>query len=1580
MIRKNKKIMSLLIALSVFFTSIGVPIKSTLAFENGIDVISAATENTKTIINEGFKGDKNETSLVSKGWIITRNGETATNLAGYDTSGNYGEASPALGLGRKKGSKIETLETPEFTLTTLGRLSFWYKGQTGNGPYTSTLKLEILRNGFWEEIAGPDIASSGSFETEIPEDTTKVKFSFNKTSGNLAIDDIKITSDKNTFPPVDGLVDISEARGSEKGTELVIRGVVSFNDRNKTLHIQDKTGGISISNHNTSIDFNNIKKGQMVEVKGIVGDFNKLVQVTPNEDVKILDENITVKAEKVSIKQLLKGNHDSKYVSITNAVIDTTEKTLTQGKDVLSIYYLPSDINVETGDIVNVEGTMGRFKDNIQIYGSSSTFTKVESSDLEAPVINHKAIKKAPKDADLEIVTDVTDNKNVENVVVSYRTKGTEPFKTLDMGKIGENKYSVNISKEELNINGLEYRISATDGINNRETQVYSVEITDEDMIGPEIFDVLPAENSSIGNELRPIIKASLRDRTAVNVETIKIFFDGKEVTNKAKITENLVEYNPNEDLKDGVHTVKIEVKDTLDNLSSKEWTFRKGELNHFFGQLHSHTNISDGTGTLNDAYNWARTNGADYLGVTDHSNWFDNDTKASLADGSASSVWTEANKTADKHDKNKDFTALYGYEMTWSGSTGGWGHINTFNTPGFETRTNKSMDLKTYYERLQTQPQSVSQLNHPGKTFGDFSDFGFYREKTDEVVNLIEVGNGEGPIRGSGYFASYEYYTRALDKGWHVAPTNNQDNHKGKWFTSNNARTVVISEENSRESLYDSMRSKQVYASEDSNMTIDYTANGALMGSSLGGVDKLNFKINIADDDAISKVSIIANGGVEVTSKEFNSNNVNWDFELNPEYTYYYVKVVQADKDIAVTAPIWVGDNINFGMIETTVDNELTTPNESVNISAGVYNNGDRALENIKIEFFENEINSDNKIGEEIIDRIESTKTETVELSWVPKKSGEFTIYTKATVSIEGKERVFTKSIKINVVNEEDISRVVIDGAHYNQYVTGDYAGKYSALKNILQERGAITNINKNPITDETLKNINLLILTDPQSRDKSEYDLLASKFENSEIDSIKRYVDNGGNIIVTTKADYGDGTGQYSNGIQMNSVLEKIGTELRVNDDQVVDDIKNGGQPYRLYLNQYDSPKYNLVNGIENGKSEYSFYSGASIILAEGATGKNVDFLVKGHETTTANDADNQEDNVKVEMGNVSVVGAEELKSGAKVIVSGNTFFSDFEIDGKNSESYSNINVTKNVLDWMLPKKEAKTVKIAEVRKDDNNDGIPDLQGEEFTVEGTVTSQSEAVTPKNAFFEVVYIEDETGGLCVFGVSNTELKVGQKVRVTGQVEHYQGEFEISIKDEDNQLEIIDENISEIKPTKLTTKESMLSINGGKLVEVEGKVVKMDGSNLYVDDGSGISRSYVEGYIWDGMNEESKGKWDPEIKVGDTISVIGLVSIDPEGERLRVRNTSEIKLLKNEEIPGGGEDSGGDQEGDSGSDNGSGNGNNSGNDSNLGSTDKNKTEGKLPQTGGVNSTVVMVLSIIVLVGGVILVFKKKKDK
>lgn len=1574
--RKRTKLLSFFVALSFLMTSIGVPSIAAWAqdFSNG-------NSDSGIILEEGFIGEKKESKPANSGWMMTRNGEVATLLGGYDSTGNYGKEKPSFGFGRMRGSKNETLESPSFTLTKDGTLSFWYKAQRGNSEYTSSLKVEILVSDKWQEVQGYNLVDTlnkgTTFETAIPKETTKVKFSFSKVVGNLAIDDITIKGNGSSIAPPDPKPDpnpdpgvkiltIAEARALEKGKEVTVKGVVSFNDRNSTLHIQDETGAVAISNYKSKIDLSTVKSGNLVQVTGTLDGFHNLIQIQAS-DVKVVSDQGMPAPKTLTIKELKEKNYDSLYIKIEKAIIDVEKKTLTQGADSLDIYFVPSDINVKTGDEVNVQGTIGRYDSNVQIYGSSCTFTLVNNNDKEAPVIKHTQIEKASLNKDLEIMAQVSDNRNVEKVTLNYRAKGETTFKNIDMAKDGENSYKAVIPAIDVVKTGIEYYIEATDGVNTSKLpkeNAFLVEVSDKDIDGPEIFELLPAEGGSVGTEEKPMIKASLKDASGVDKSSIKIFFDEEDVTAKADVKELSVSYVPENSLKDGVHTVKVEAKDMLGNGSSKEWSFRKGQLQHLFGQLHSHTNISDGSGTLDEAYDWAKAHGADYIAVTDHSNWFDNDTSANLADGSMSKAWTGAHVTADKHNEPGTFTSIYGYEMTWSGSTGGWGHINTFNTPGFETRTNKSMDLKKYYDTLPTQPQSISQLNHPGKTFGDFADFGFYTAAADSVVNMVEVGNGEGPIRGSGYFPSYQYYTRALDKGWHLAPTNNQDNHKGKWYSSNDARTVIITDNNSRESIYDALRNRRVYASEDPDMTVDYSVNGNLMGSFLGNVDKLDFKININDNDQIKKVSIIANGGVVVESKEFNSNNVNWELELNPQYTYYYVRVDQADKDIAVTAPVWVGENISAGFTAMSTDKPLTISKEEANVSVGVYNNGTSPIKNAKIEFFKNEISDENKIGEKTIETIDTSKTENVSMPISFDKTGEYTIYAKASLNIGGKDRIFTTSVKIKVINKEDAHKVVIDGAHCNQYVTGNYAGKLTKLQQLLQDRGCITTINNNTLTDETLKDAKLLILTDPQSVDDSKFNLKKSKFEKSEIEVIKRYVDRGGNIIISSKADYKDGTGDYSNSAQLNPILEAIGSELRLNDDEVLDQTVDGEQKYRLYLSRFSSENYNLTEGMENDKDKFSFYSGCSVILADGSNGGKVDFLVKGYDTTETLDSDNAGDNVAVEKGKVNVTGAEMLDSGAKVVASGNTFFSDFEIDGTNGEQYCNIKLTNNVLNWMLPAKKAPTAKIADIRKDENKDGVPDLLEQRFTIEGTVTSQSEAISPKNSFFEVVYVEDETGGICVFGVSKTPLKVGQKIRVTGAVDCYQGEFEIQVSDEDSEVQIIDEAINPIEPTKLSTIDSMNPINGGKLVKVEGKVVDINGSNLYIDDGTGVSRVYVEGYIWDGINADMKGKWNPDIKIGDNVSAVGLASFDPEGARLRVRNTAEIVKVDKQSEPTNPEDP--NKPSDPENQNKPGNSTSQGN--------------KLPQTGGFDYRLIIVAASISVLAGAYLVLRSRRKE
>ncbi|WP_052447398.1 CehA/McbA family metallohydrolase [Clostridium polynesiense] len=1026
------------------------------------------------------------------------------------------------------------------------------------------------------------------------------------------------------------------------------------------------------------------------------------------------------------------------------------------------------------------------------------------------------------------------------------------------------------------------------------------------DTIGPDIKNVSPQSGEYTGDNAKPLISAEYSDKSGIDAESIKLFMDNTEVTSKATVTESNISYTPAEALSQGQHIVKLEVSDksAAANKTVYSWNFFVGvqSYNFYFGQLHSHTNYSDGQGTPEEAFKWAKeTAKADFFAVTDHSNSLDNDVSATILDGSSSTEWKNLHITADKYNETGKFAAIAGYEMTWSGSTGGWGHLNTFNTEGFLSRNSKiggkAIDLPMYYNELKKVPQSISQFNHPGPTFGDFADFGYYDPQVDKVVTLIEVGNGEGAVRGSGYFPSYGEYTRALDKGWHLAPTNNQDNHKGNWVTANTARTVVLAGDLTRESVYDALRNMRTYASEDNNLRIMYKVNNQVMGSFLSNPSALDVNIQITDPDLkdnIGKVSIISNGGVVVASKEFTSNTAEWNLKLNPDYSYYYLRVDQADKDIAVTAPVWTGQpQMMAGISKVSTDQNIYTLNSPIKMNTVLYNNGSNSIENLKVEYFYNNIVPENKIGEQIIQSIPASGTADTNFVWSPEKTGSYTLYARVLINVNGEEKSSIESTKVEVFHSQDVVKVVMDAGHYNQYVSGDYAGKMTMLKSMLGEMKFMLIENNDEITAEDLKDAKILILTDPQSKDNSKYKLLKSLYTDNEVQVIKDFVSSGNSLIITSRADYDDkGVTEkiYESSMQGNKVLEAIGSNLRFNDDEIIDKTTNGGQEFRLYFNRFTSSKYNLTRNIPEGLT-YSAYSGCSVILKDNGDEGKVEWLVKGHETTETLDSDLQKDAVPVEKGNVASLAAEILPGGGKVVVSGTTFFSDFETAGDNL--YANKQIADNILNWaVMPAKKT----IGEVRADEDKDGKPDLLGKgRVMVEGRVTAASKAAVKNTAFFDVAYIQDDTGGITVFGVSSKALPLGSYVRVTGIIDEYDGDTEIQISNEDRDIELIDDSISLIEPKEIATGDSMLEISEGLLLKIKGEVKRATDNSLYIDDGSGEARVYINGYIGDDTdNEEMLGKWDKNIKVGDTVSAVGLASQDAEGHRIRVRNTSEI--------------------------------------------------------------------------------------
>ena len=947
-----------------------------------------------------------------------------------------------------------------------------------------------------------------------------------------------------------------------------------------------------------------------------------------------------------------------------------------------------------------------------------------------------------------------------------------------------------------------------------------------------------------------------------------------------------------------------------------------------YFGQLHAHTNISDGAGTVEEAFEHAAgVDNLDFLAVTDHSNSFDNESDSQVDLGAdltnVSDEWKQGHEAAAAV-TGEDFVGLYGFEMTWSD---GFGHINTFNTPGFESRSNSEFGNKSgstegyqnYYDKLVDVEDSLSQFNHPGTTFGDFQDFAFYDPQVDQRITLIEVGNGEGAIGSSGYFPSYEYYTRALDKGWHVAPTNNQDNHKGNWGDSNTARSVVLASDLTEEGIYDAIRNYRVYATEDNDLSIRYALNGNAMGSILSKQDAVEITAQIIDptDTADMKVEVIVNGGLVIGTQTVTggSGTVTFHFDSN-EYSYYYLRITQADQNIAVTAPVWTGEGVNAGISKTECDTALVVKDEAVNLSSELYNNAgsDMTVQSVEFSVDGETIHTadGSTIGTNGV--IPSGGTASVSFPYAFASAGKTTVDVTMTATIGGTQYTFTSVLQLTVTDESLVTRVLVDGTHYNDYVTGYYSGNMGNFTQLAADMNAQVTIQQpgDPITAEDLEGVALLVLSAPIKYNQDG--IVAdenNRFSDEFIGVVHDYVQGGGTVIVCGLADYQDGNepgnnNEYTTYGQINKLLEGIGSTMKVNDDELIDQDENGGQAYRLYFDDFnydstDAAVQAALAGLKGSDKVYSSYSGCSVSVGSGEA------IVYGHDTTYSINSKNpaqghdkpvqsyedtyDPDKAVVQKGDVVSLATEAVGQG-RVYVGGTVWLSDFEVaNGESNDygdaSYANKTILENILSGLL--KEQTVSKIADVRA--NN-----TAGKVFTVEGTVTAGN--IEP-NAFYDTIYIQDATGGINIYPVATTDgtFRVGQQVQVTGSWDQYQGDTELRCIS----IEALGSELNPIKPTELDISDVDYANNGGLLAQVGGtvkSVVKKGDaiSSVTLTDGTSDFRLLFNNYI--GYSDESSPNITTFVKEGAEISAVGVIYMDPEGVCLRVRDLSEVQLVE----------------------------------------------------------------------------------
>ena len=336
-------------------------------------------------------------------------------------------------------------------------------------------------------------------------------------------------------------------------------------------------------------------------------------------------------------------------------------------------------------------------------------------------------------------------------------------------------------------------------------------------------------------------------------------------------------------------------------------------------GDFHRHTEISGdgpGDGSLEDYARYMLDVAQMDTGIiADHNAGSDNEY-----------TWWRTEKMHDiLHIKDR-FTALFGYERSVNYPNG---HRNVvFAQRGVRTLPIKPEEQKgqvnsgaILYPYLR-QNRGICMLH--SLATGQGSD---YRDNDPELEPLVEIYQGyhagyeyEGApraetdnylVRIHGGYQPAGFWWNALAKGYKLGVQSSSDH-----ISTHCSYALIYTPSTERADIVESMRKRHAFAATD-NIIVDYRAVDAqgrehMMGEVIEAAAPPKLVVKIVGTDKITDVDLIKDGKFVFETKP-NSNTVEFTYvDNNPGsgQSYYYVRAMQIDRNLAWSSPIWV----NYG------------------------------------------------------------------------------------------------------------------------------------------------------------------------------------------------------------------------------------------------------------------------------------------------------------------------------------------------------------------------------------------------------------------------------------------------------------------------------------------------------------------------------------------------------------------------------------------------------------------------------------------------------------------------------------------
>lgn len=425
--------------------------------------------------------------------------------------------------------------------------------------------------------------------------------------------------------------------------------------------------------------------------------------------------------------------------------------------------------------------------------------------------------------------------------------------------------------------------------------------------------------------------------------------------------------------------------------------------LQWYYGNLHSHTALSDGTGPATAAFNFSEAALCmDFLGVSDHNH---------ATAGMTLANWAQGKQEADSF-SNQNFLALYG--MEW-GTISTGGHVVVYGEDslvGWETGNyQKFVNEGNYtgsgglFNVLQQSGKKIfNSLAHPDNA--DFNQLSTtYLASADNMVAGCAIENGPSTSNDTLYsdypspMAYLSYFRTLLAMGYHVGPTIDHDNHNLTHGRTAFSRTAVLSASLAKHHMMDALRQKRFMATQDCGAVLDFRVNGVLMGSQTVQPGVPTIQVSASTSVPINTLRIqsgVPGSGTNatiLTSTTTSTLNFTHLGLADGSTRYYYVDITLSDGRRIISSPVWY--TRNDGLIATTnepvVIQEFLRPAADTNTlrwsvgkqEAGQYFVLEKSKDGIQFEFLgtqtiaysrEEEVNYQSPFAEE---------TSLVRLSW---------------------------------------------------------------------------------------------------------------------------------------------------------------------------------------------------------------------------------------------------------------------------------------------------------------------------------------------------------------------------------------------------------------------------------------------------------------------------------------------------------------------------------------------------------------------------------------------------------------------